>query len=100
MLEILRERDVEFDVINYLEKPASREDLERFLDRLSGPPGDLVRKDKNFDSLGLDAGDYESREAVISLLLEHPQVMQRPVVLRGDRALIARPAERVSELLD
>jgi len=96
----LRERDVEFDVIDYLKQPASREELERFLDLLPGPPAELVRQDKHFASLGLEAGDVASREAVVDLLLAHPKLMQRPVVVSGDRAVIARPAERVEELLD
>jgi len=58
-----------------------------------------VRKDKRFEELGLDAGDYQSKEQVISLLLEHPELMQRPVVFRGERALICRPSDKVLELL-
>jgi arsenate reductase len=96
----LRERDVEFDVIEYLKQPASRKQLEQILDQLPDPPGELVRKDKNFKTLGLDAGDYESREAVVSLLLEHPKLMQRPIVVAGDRAAIGRPPENVLPLLD
>ena len=79
--------------------PLTREDLERFLDLLEEAPAELVRKDKNFKELGLDAGDYSSREDVIQLLLEHPKLMQRPVVIRGQHAVIARPSERVEELL-
>ena len=59
-----------------------------------------MRKDKYFKELGLDEADYETREQVIGLLLEHPKLMQRPVCVRGDRAVIARPSEKVLELLD
>jgi len=44
--------------------------------------------------------DYVRREQVVTLLLEHPELMERPVVVRGQRAVIARPAERVEELLE
>ena len=67
---------------------------------LAGPPGDLVRKDKRFKELGLREADYVTREQVVTLLLEHPELMERPVVVRGKRAVIARPSERVEELLD
>ncbi|HYV56797.1 MAG TPA: ArsC/Spx/MgsR family protein, partial [Candidatus Nitrosopolaris sp.] len=67
---------------------------------LGGPPGDLVRRDKRFKELGLREADYVTREQVVALLLEHPELMERPVVVRGQRAVIARPAERVEELLD
>ena len=98
-MDILRERDIEFDVIEYMKNPLHRSDLERFLDLLPDEPDALVRKDKNFAELGLNADDYKTREAVIELLLEHPKLMQRPVVIRENRAVIARPSEKVEELL-
>jgi arsenate reductase len=98
--EILRERGVEFDVVEYLKRPPDRATLERILDAIPDPPADLVRKDKRFGELGLRAEDYTTRAAVIALLVRHPELMQRPVVFRGARALIARPSERVLELLD
>ncbi len=99
-MDILRERGVEFDVIEYLQQPLDRPTFERFLRLLAGPPGDLVRKDKRFAALGLQAADYTTREQVIDLLLQHPELMERPVVIRGDRAIIARPSERVLDLFD
>lgn len=100
MQDILRERGVEFDVIRYLDNPPSRSDFERFLDLLADPPADLVRKDKRFKELNLNEADYQSREQVIDLLLEHPELMQRPIIVRGDRAVLARPSDKVLELLD
>ena len=83
-----------------MKTPLDRATLERFLKLLAGPPGDLVRKDKRFKELGLREADYVTREQVVALLLEHPELMERPVVVRGQRAVIARPAERVEELLE
>jgi len=73
--------------------------LERFLEMLPNEPAELVRVDGHFKELGLDIGDYQSANAVADLLMEHPKLMQRPVVVRGDRAVIARPSELVEELL-
>jgi arsenate reductase (glutaredoxin) len=83
-----------------MKTPPDRATLKRFLELLAGPPGDLVRKDKRFKELGLREADYVTREQVVALLLEHPELMERPVVVRGQRAVIARPAERVEELLE
>jgi arsenate reductase len=99
-LEILRERGVEHDVVAYLEAPLSRADLSRLLELLPDPPGELVRKDKNFAALGLDAERYTESEAVIDLLLEHPKLMQRPIAVLGDHAVIGRPSEKVLELVE
>ena len=96
----MRERDVEFDVIEYLKTPLSREALERIIDLVPENPEEMVRKDKNFKELGFDADDYTSREAVVEVLLDHPKLMQRPIIIRGEHAVIGRPSEKVLELLD
>ncbi len=98
-LEMLRERGAEFDVIEYLREPLDRETLTRIAERLPNPPEELVRKDRNFEKLGLDPNGYKTLEAVIELLLEHPELMQRPILVSEDRALICRPSEKVLELL-
>ena len=66
---------------------------------LEGPVADLVRKDKRFKELGLNADKYVDKKAVVALLLEHPELMQRPIVIRGKRAIIARPPEKLVALL-
>jgi arsenate reductase (glutaredoxin) len=99
-LDILADSGVDHDVVEYLRAPPDRATLERIIDAVDDPPADLVRKDRRFEELSLSASDYTSREAVIELLLAHPELMQRPVIFRGGRAVIARPSEKVLELLD
>ena len=99
-LEILRRRDVPCDVVEYLKHPPDRATLGRFLDLLGGPPAALVRKDRRFAELGLRDADYQTREQVVDVLLRHPELMERPVVVRGGRAVIARPSEKVLDLFD
>ena len=99
-LEILDERGVEYDVVEYLKQPLERADFERILGAIPDEPAELVRKDKRFAELGLDEADYQTRESVIDVLLAHLELMQRPVVFRGDEARICRPSEIVNELLD
>ena len=98
-VEILGERGVDAEIVEYLEHPPARADLERILDAIADPPAALVRHDARFRELGLDAADYEARDAVIELLLEHPELMERPVVFVGERAVIARPSDKVLDLL-
>ena len=97
--DILTERDVDFEIVEYLKTPLDEASLRRILSLIDDPPGELVRKDGNFRELGLKASDYLNDDAVVALLLEHPKLMQRPVVVHGDRAVIARPSEKVEELL-
>jgi arsenate reductase len=98
-MDLLRGRDVEFDIIEYLKKPPTRETLEKIIEILDGPVADLVRKDKRFKELGLNANDYVDKKAVVALLLKHPDLMQRPIAIRGKRAIIARPPEKLAALL-
>ena len=99
-LEILVDEGVDHDVVEYLRAPPDRVALGRIVDTVDVPPAELVRQDRRFEELGLSASDYTTRDAVIELLLEHPELMQRPVIFRGERAVIARPSEKVLELLD
>ncbi|MGH7931878.1 MAG: ArsC/Spx/MgsR family protein [Candidatus Binataceae bacterium] len=95
---MLKGRSVEFDTIEYLKTPPSREALEAIIAILESPVGDLVRKDKRFTELALKSEDYTTRDAVIAVLLEHPELMQRPIVIRGGKAIIARPADKLQAL--
>jgi arsenate reductase len=95
---LLKGRGVEFDTIEYLNTPPPRETLEAVIAMLETPVSELVRKDKRFEELKLKAEDYTSKEAVIGLLLKYPELMQRPIIIRGGRAVIARPAEKLSAL--
>jgi len=98
-LDLLNDRGVKFDTIEYLKTPPGREELEGIIAILNEPVADLVRKDKRFTELGLKAEDYTAREAVIRILLEHPELMQRPIVIRNGRAVIARASEKLKTLL-
>jgi arsenate reductase len=98
-MDVIAENDVKADVVEYLRTPLDRDGLRDLLAMLEDPPGDLVRKDQFFKELGLSEADYTTPEAVIDLLVEHPRLMQRPVLVKGDRAIIGRPKERVPEFL-
>lgn len=62
-------------------------------------PAELVRKDPRFKELGLDPAAYTTKAAVVALLLEHPALMQRPIAVRGGRTILARPKEKILDLL-
>lgn len=65
---------------------------------IDAAPAELVRKDPKFKALGLDAADYTTAEAVVDLLVAHPELMQRPIAQLGDRFVLARPKERILDL--
>ena len=91
---------VEHETVLYMKEPLDREALNALADMLEDPVEDLVRDDAFLKKLEIDhdslAGD---RDAVIDLLLEHKRLLQRPIVVRGTRAIIGRPTDRVCEFL-
>ena len=100
-LALLGERGDEVEVIEYLKAPPGRAQLEALVAMLDDPPADLVRHDQRFKDLELDPDGYTTADAVVDLLVEHPELMQRPVLVSGGRAVIARPpAAKVASFLD
>jgi arsenate reductase (glutaredoxin) len=100
VLGILESESIEHQVVEYLADPPSREELEMIVSKLIDPVDQLVRTgDPGFADLDLDPQGVRSVDQVIDLLMAHPELMQRPVVVRGNRAVIARPIERVAEVL-
>ena len=97
---LLEERGIDFDRVDYHVEPL-REDEVRDLVRKTGRPArELFRaREAIHQELGLGDRVVDDDEA-IALMAEHPELMQRPVVVRGDRAVLGRPVERVLELLD
>ncbi len=86
-------------MVQYLKKPLDRAELLELMDKLEDPPADLVRKDGFFKAQDLVADDYVTAEAVADLLVQHPRLMQRPVLIRVNRAIIGHPKDRVAEFL-
>jgi arsenate reductase len=98
VLGMAQDAGADMEVVQYLKTPPSRERLEWLVAHLDGPVADLVRKDPFFKELGLDAAAYTEPAAVVDLLVEHPRLMQRPLLVNGDRVVIGRPKERATEL--
>ena len=94
---ILEERGVEAHYVRYLEHAPAREDLEEVL-RLLGTddPGEMMRPgDELFKKLGLATAD---REELLDAMAKNPALIERPIIIRGDHAIIGRPPERALEL--
>jgi arsenate reductase len=98
-MERIDEAGCDADVVDYLRHPLDAAALGELLDKLEDAPTDLVRRDAYFTEVGLGDDDVQTREQVIAVLVEHPRLMQRPVLVRGDRAIIGRPKERVAAFL-
>lgn len=98
MKRVLDDAGVGFDTVLYIEEPPSRTELERIADGLEDATlADLMRP-KEAKEAGWN-GDASDRNAVLSFLCEHPEALQRPIVVKGARAIIGRPTENVERFL-
>ena len=95
---LLEEQGVDATVVRYLDTPPDRAEIERVISLLGiDDPREMMRThEAEYRELGLAKAD---RDALIDAMVAHPILIQRPIVIRGDRAVIARPAERLLELL-
>ncbi|SFV68695.1 Arsenate reductase [hydrothermal vent metagenome] len=99
-LGILEEIGVEKDVMKYLEENPDKERIKQLLKMLGFTSArELMRtKEAIYKELGLK--DEEDEEKLIEAMAAHPKLIERPIIIKGDKAIIARPPERTKEFLD
>lgn len=99
MDKLLRESGVSFEKVNYYVQPLTRKKLTELIRKMDLKPRELLRKSEAvYKEVGL-AEDRFSDSELINLMIEHPDLLQRPIVERGDRAVFGRPTENVKVLL-
>lgn len=99
-MAVAGELGVDHEVILYIKEPPGKEDLEKIVAGLEDPVEDLVRKDSKFKKLELNPDDFvDNPEAVVEILVKHKQLLQRPVLVKGKKAMIGRPKARIYEFL-
>ena len=95
----LKESGVDFDAVDYYTDPIPKAKLKELLRKMGITPRELLRtKEDIYKKLKLADRDPSDAE-IIDLMVEHPDLIQRPIVEKGSRAILARPAERLKEIL-
>ena len=98
-LQILKDKGVEPNVIEYLKTPPDRATLEKILKMLGLEPRDLMRKkEKEYKENNL-ADPTLSREQLIDAMIAHPKLIERPIVIKNGKAALGRPPEHVLEII-
>ena len=98
-LQLLRDRGIDPTIVEYLKQPLSAAQIKRLLAMLKMTPRELLRnKEADYAALNL-ANPKLSDGALIKAMAEHPHLMERPIVVVGERAVLGRPPERVLEIL-
>lgn len=98
-MRIAEELGVDHEVVLYIKTPPDEATLRAIIARLEDPVTDLVRRDSMWAKLGLTDADAATPDQVVALLVRHKQLLQRPIVVTKNKAIVGRPKERVRQLL-
>jgi arsenate reductase len=99
-LEILKSKGVEPIIIEYLKNPPSKEELEEIIQKLKIQPSELIRfKEEKAKELGISATDELTLEEWLTIMTENPVLIERPIVISAEGAVIGRPPENVLAIL-
>ncbi|WP_394935905.1 arsenate reductase family protein [uncultured Ilumatobacter sp.] len=98
-MRIAEELGVNFETVNYIKNPPDADEIRDIIAKLEDPATNLVRRDSKFKKLELTDGDVATDDQIVNILVKHKQLLQRPVVVAGQVAIIGRPKSRVTELL-
>lgn len=98
-VRIVEELGVEANIVNYIQDPPDAETIREIIAKLEDPPTALVRRDSLFKKLELADADVETEDQIVEILVANKRLLQRPLLVTADAAIIGRPKERVAELL-
>ena len=99
-LKIVEENNLDLKIIEYLKTPPSVEELDYGCKKLEVDPKDIIRtKEKLFADLGLSISSNKSRTEWLKILSENPKLIERPIVIYNNKAVIGRPPEKVLEVI-
>ena len=97
-MQLLEEEGLNFDRVNYFLDPLDEITLSEILSKAGLSPRDVIRtRDRVYSELNLDSDDL-SDDVLLAALVEYPSLLQRPIIVRGDRAVLGRPIENVRAL--
>ena len=99
-MAVAEEQHVDIDVVEYMKQNPTHDELAAIAAKLEDPVADMVRKDSQFKKLELDADDYVDADAVVELLVRYPRLIQRPILVREDKAIVGRPKDRIAPFLN
>lgn len=98
-LELIRQKGIEPEVVEYLKTPPSKQELKDILSRLNMDPRQLMRtKEAEYKDNNLDSAEL-SNEQLIDAMVKNPKLIERPIVINQQKVALGRPPENVLEIL-
>ncbi|MFB9058224.1 arsenate reductase (glutaredoxin) [Mariniflexile ostreae] len=97
-LQLLEESGKDFKIVKYLEDIPNEKELKDIIDLLKIKPIDLVRQNESIWKSNFKGKDLSDAD-IISAMVEHPKLIERPIVVNGKKAVIGRPSEKILEII-
>lgn len=94
----LEEANVDFEILKYLETPLSESELKEIINLLKISPLELIRKTEKIWKENFKGKDL-SDEAIIKAMIDFPKLIERPIIINGDKAVVGRPTEKIADIL-
>ena len=98
-MSIAEQMGADIDLVIYRKDPPDEATLREIIAKLEDPATDLVRRDSLFKKLGLTDADVANVDQIVDVIVRNKMIMQRPLLVTADNAIIGRPKDRVRELL-
>ncbi len=99
MIKLLKEKGYDFDRINYYIEPFTKEKLEELLKKAGIKPSELIRrKGDPYKALDMKNNSY-TEEQILNFMVENPDLVERPIIEKGNKAVLARPIEKALEII-
>ena len=99
-LSLLDENGIEKEIVKYLESNPTKEQIKELLEMLGFSSAKELMRTKEDIYKELNLRDETDEEKLIEAMVAHPKLIERPIIIKGDKAIIARPPERVTEFLE
>lgn len=97
-IDYLKAKSIEFDIVLYLEQKPSASELKSVLNKLKLAPSELLRKGEDVYKTQVKNKDLTDDE-LIQLMINYPNLIERPIIINGDKAIIARPTELIQKII-
>jgi len=99
VLNLLKENNIKPEIIKYLEVPLSKETIEDILKKLRGKPIDVIRKNENYFITNKLGNKKLTRSELIEIIIQNPILLERPIVIANNKAVVGRPPVSVLEII-
>ena len=98
-LQLLKEKNIKFKVVKYLDQNFDKQSLGKVLDIIGKKPSDALRKNEEIWKKQLNSKNI-SEDEILELMIQHPKLIERPIVVYGNKGVIARPLENLMDFID